>query len=67
MQTDLKRMGCGNCGGIDFKIYTKLESNQLTVECNGCKSTSTVKPSKPSLVIEFGEDSDGCLAVDPTA
>jgi len=63
MQTELKKMGCGNCGGIRFEIYTKPHSSKLTIECIKCKSTSVVKPSIPKLEIEFGENSDGRLAL----
>jgi len=69
MIENAKRMGCGNCGGQTFAVYdtagrgTHFAGKKLVVECLSCKSTSIITMSKPELLIEWGEDSDGILCV----
>lgn len=61
--TGLKEMGCGNCGSQTFKIFK--DEKGLVAECCGCKELSLIRVSTPKIEIEFGENSDGCLAVTP--
>lgn len=66
--TNMKQMGCGNCGGNEFAVYAPSDERRhllLVVECLACKSTSHIEPSKPSLVIEWGENGGGILSVSP--
>ena len=62
LQPDLKRMGCGGCGGRIFTVFTADATARIIVQCQGCNSTSHIEPAPSSLRIEWG-DGDGCLAV----
>lgn len=63
MITGLSQMKCGGCGGEQFKVFTADPTVEIIVECQQCKSTSTIKVSTPKLVIGWGEASTGVLAV----
>jgi hypothetical protein len=64
MRTELKKMGCGGCGNETFEIYQGPEGEVIT-ECQKCKSTTFISPSKPKLEFKWGENSSGCLAQVP--
>ncbi len=56
---------CGACGGFAFEIFSQGENPsdfKLIVECQKCKSTTIIEAEKPSLKLEWGEDSKGSLA-----
>lgn len=68
METDLKQMRCGGCGGETYKVFTPDATLRIAVECQQCQSVSWIEPSEPRLVIKWGdqrngEDSDGRLTV----
>lgn len=63
MITGLKQMRCGNCGHEVFKLFTDGETRRIGVECQGCKDISWIQPVPAKLAIEFGENSDGRIAV----
>jgi hypothetical protein len=59
---DLKRMGCGGCGGGTFTVFTADATARIVLQCEGCNSTSYIQPEPSSLRIEWG-DGDGCLSI----
>lgn len=61
MNTNVKQMWCGNCGGGEFLLYKGEGDNLMFAECKKCKSTSTIAAQEPSIVIGWGENSDGIL------
>lgn len=61
MVEDAKLMRCGNCGCDTIKVYQA--KGFLVAECTQCKSTSHIKISHPSIVIGWGENSEGILCV----
>lgn len=71
LKENLKKMGCGACGGTEFNVYTADAKQSLVVACANpdCNGVSVVKPAAPRLVIGWGDDmgvskeSDGILAV----
>jgi uncharacterized Zn finger protein len=58
-----KRMKCGACGGEVFRLSVRdaLTGTEMLAECEGCGSTSIVRPSTPKLVVIWGEHSEGVL------
>lgn len=68
METGLKQMKCGGCGGELFKVFTPDAEKRIAVECQQCDSVSWIVPST-KLDIEWGnqridgEDSMGRLTV----
>ncbi|HDR9103489.1 TPA: hypothetical protein QDB04_000209 [Burkholderia vietnamiensis] len=70
MQTNLKQMKCGGCGGELFNLYTSDTSANIGLECQtpSCLSVSWVYPQPAKLDIQWGnrrdgEDSDGRVCV----
>jgi len=63
MIVDAKQMRCGACGNRTFEIYTRESHLEIMVECMKCASVSIIKPNKPSLMIDWGEKSDGILCI----
>lgn len=70
METDLKHMRCGGCGGEMFKLYTSDKEANIGVECQtpACRSVSWIYPRPAKLDIAWGnrldgEDSDGRITV----
>tara|TARA_Y100000588_G_scaffold48899_1_gene46030 strand:+ start:3217 stop:3405 length:189 start_codon:yes stop_codon:yes gene_type:complete len=59
MNTDNKQMMCGNCGNKTFSIYID-EYEDLTAECDSCKSTTTITVQS-KIKLDWGEKSDGIL------
>ena len=64
MVENAKKMGCGGCGGETFEVFQ--DAKGLIVECCQCKSTSTIRVTTPTIDIQFGEKSEGRLAVAPS-
>jgi uncharacterized Zn finger protein len=57
-------MRCGACGNNEsFTVFKNTVTKYLIIECNECKSTSKITVSIPKLLIEWGENSDGILAI----
>lgn len=61
MVENAELMKCGNCGCDTIKLYQVKDF--LVAECTQCKSTSHIKTSYPSIVIDWGENSEGILGV----
>ena len=62
MITGARQMMCGNCGGLNFKMYNVFTQDlRLIAECCECESTSIIKPSLVRIDIDWGENSDGIL------
>ena len=57
------KLMCGNCGKEKFSVFAqgKGVDYKLIIECSHCKSTTVVESQKPTLKVEFGEDSQGIL------
>jgi hypothetical protein len=62
LQPDVKRMGCGGCGGQTFSVFTADATARIIVQCQGCNSTSYIEPEPSPLRAEWGEG-DGRLSV----
>jgi len=62
METEVKIYRCGNCGNPTHNLY-KRKNDDIIVECTECKSTSIISASQPKLNIEFGDDSEGRIAI----
>ncbi len=62
LQPDLKRMGCGGCGGRTFTVFTADTKARISVQCQGRNSTSYIELALSFLRIERGEG-DGRLAL----
>jgi hypothetical protein len=65
MITGTRAMGCGCCGHGSFHVFAPSggPSAFIYVECDKCKSVSTIKPTPASLTVEWGPSGDGVLCV----
>lgn len=62
MVQNAKLMRCGNCGLGTMMVY-KTDKEELIIECIGCQSTTKVVVSNPQLLLLWGENSKGILAI----
>ena len=62
METNVQQYRCGSCGGTKYELY-KSKKHDLIIECFECKSTSVISISQPKISIDFGEDSQGRIAI----
>lgn len=67
MQTNVKPMGCGNCGGKLFRMFFEegKRDQALLAECEKCKSVSIITVEMPTLKIDWGEGAEGILSQAP--
>ena len=64
MIENMKKMCCGNCGDVRMCVYSKPKAdrpNEVMVECQGCKSVTAIRTSKPAIEFDWGENSKGIL------
>lgn len=50
METDIKQLRCGGCGGTKHELFIR-PNGEIIAECIGCKSQSEIKISEPKIVI----------------
>ena len=69
MVTGIHSMACGGCGGSIFRMFKKeiAYGFELHCECQGCKSTSIIRPRPAELQIEFGEGDGRLTQMEPKA
>ena len=61
METCLKKMQCGNCGGSKHELY-EAENGDILVKCVECSNVSRVTITQPKIEVK-NERGDGRITV----
>jgi len=61
----IKKFRCGGCGCEDYKLYgdNHHDPTMILAECQECKSMTEITISKPTIKLDFGENSEGVMAI----
>lgn len=52
-----EKMSCGACGCSTFKLYggtVRGWRRSIVAKCNKCGSTTVIRPSEPTLELDWG-------------